>query len=51
MYKNNFFNFKKQLPDYFWDTKIDSNMKCMNTVTKRVLNENYSHHIERLMVI
>lgn len=51
IYKNNFFDFQNKLPEYFWNTEKDSKMKCMDTVTKRVLHENYSHHIERLMVI
>jgi deoxyribodipyrimidine photolyase-related protein len=51
IYKNNFFWFTKKLPDYFWDTEKKTDLNCLNTVVKRVLNENYSHHIERLMII
>lgn len=51
IYKNNFFQFKNKLPDFFWNSEKESKMKCIKTVTKRVLDNNYSHHIERLMII
>ena len=39
------------MPDYFWNSKVKSDLNCVNTVVKRVLEKNYSHHIERLMII
>ena len=37
------------LPQMFWDG--DMEMNCLRTVIGRVLQDGYSHHIERLMVI
>ncbi len=46
---SNFFNAKKQLPEFFWngDTKLNCLSQCINE-TK---NNAYAHHIQRLMVL
>ncbi len=52
IYTNNYFNNKNKLPDYFWWKNIDScKMNCVKTSIKRVLDNSYWHHIERLMII
>jgi deoxyribodipyrimidine photolyase-related protein len=37
------------LPAFFWTG--DTDLRCMSTVIRRVLDTGYSHHIERLMVL
>lgn len=39
----------RPLPRLFWDGQTD--MACLGTVVRRVIDRGYSHHIERLMVI
>ena len=52
IYKNNFLNNYKKLPNYFWWTNLDNcNLNCLKTSISRVLQNNYGHHIERLMII
>lgn len=52
IYKNNFLNHNKKLPDYFWWKNLDNcKANCLKTSISRVLNNSYWHHIERLMVI
>lgn len=52
IYINNFFSHKNNLPDFFWWKDLDKcKMNCLKKVIKRVLKNNYSHHIERLMII
>jgi len=45
----NHWQVSRPLPDLFWSAKTD--MNCLRQVTSRVLEEGYSHHIERLMVL
>lgn len=51
LYQENTFDFQNKLPDFFRDTNKKSGLHCLDTVLERVLEENYSHHIERLMII
>lgn len=37
------------LPAFFWTG--DTDLRCLSTVIRRVLDTGYSHHIERLMVL
>jgi len=37
------------LPAFFWTAETD--MQCLSTVIRRVLDTGYSHHIERLMIL
>lgn len=46
---SNFWDFQRPLPEFFWDGGTD--MNCIKHVLGRVLQDGYSHHIERLMVI
>ena len=39
----------RPMPRLFWDGQTD--MACLRTVVQRVIDQGYSHHIERLMVI
>lgn len=45
----NFWNARRQLPDFFWNA--DTDMNCLRTVLQRALHSGYAHHIERLMVL
>jgi len=45
----NFWRANRPLPDWFWDGKTE--MNCLRHVLSRVLEQGYTHHIERLMVI
>jgi len=40
---------RRPLPDLFWTGKTE--MNCLKQVVSRVLDDGYSHHIERLMII
>jgi len=52
IYKNNYFNNSNSLEEYFWWKNLDScKMNCLKTSIKRVLENSYWHHIERLMII
>lgn len=52
IYTENFFKYSQKLPRYFWDISTGSRgMNCVDTVLKKVQTYNYSHHIERLMII
>lgn len=52
IYSQNYFWFNKSLPKYFWWKNLE-NVKenCLKQCISRVLNNNYGHHIERLMII
>lgn len=45
----NHFGFRKKLPEMFWTGK--TGMKCMEECLRPVIQEGYSHHIQRLMVL
>lgn len=45
----NHFNFSAKLPKMFWTGQ--TKMKCMEESLKPVIEEGYSHHIQRLMVL
>lgn len=45
----NHFGFTKKLPSMFWTG--DTKMKCMEESLKPVIEEGYSHHIQRLMIL
>ncbi len=57
IYTQNILDQREKLPSKWW--KYDgksyewniTSMNCVDTVLKRVQDENYSHHIERLMII
>lgn len=52
IYKNNFFSYNKDLDNFFrWQDLDLLKMNCLKCVLKKVNTFNYSHHIERLMVI
>lgn len=52
IYNNNFFNYNKKLDSFFrWENINDLKMNCLKCVLKKVNTYNYSHHIERLMII
>ncbi len=51
IYKQNTLNHTNELPDYFWKDAKRSDMKCLSSTLKQVQSENFSHHIQRLMVI
>lgn len=52
IYKNNFLNHNNNLPEYFWWKNLSKcKANCLKTSISRVLENNYGHHIERLMVI
>ena len=57
IYSHNILDHHTKLPDSWWSYAEEKNrgditgMNCIDTVIQRVQNENYSHHIERLMVI
>lgn len=45
----NFMNFEKSLPELFWSA--DTKMHCMQQSLEPVIEQGYSHHIQRLMVL
>jgi len=45
----NHFGFTNNLPDMYWSG--DTKMKCMEQSIKPVIEEGYSHHIQRLMIL
>ena len=47
--KVNFWNAQRPLPRFFWDANTD--MHCLHQVIARALNDGYTHHIERLMIL
>ncbi|NDK10248.1 hypothetical protein GW846_05740 [Candidatus Gracilibacteria bacterium] len=51
MYLRNHFEHEADLPDFFWSQVEKSDMNCLTTTLKQVQDENFSHHIQRLMVI
>ncbi len=40
---------RRPMPQLFWDGETE--LACLRTVVERLLDDGYSHHIERLMVI
>lgn len=47
--ESNHFGFTEKLPEQFWTGK--TTLKCMEESIKPVLDEGYSHHIQRLMIL
>jgi deoxyribodipyrimidine photolyase-related protein len=45
----NHFGFTKKLPEKYWSGK--TKMKCMEQSIRPVIEEGYSHHIQRLMIL
>jgi deoxyribodipyrimidine photolyase-related protein len=45
----NHFGFTEKLPEMYWTG--ETKMKCMEQSIKPVINEGYSHHIQRLMIL
>lgn len=45
----NYFNFTEPLPELFWSGETD--MYCLAESVRPVLEQGYSHHIQRLMVL
>ena len=45
----NFWNFKRKIPESFW--RGETNIPPLDNVIKKVLENAYCHHIERLMVL
>lgn len=45
----NHWQMTRPLPDFFWTGETE--MNCLHRVIRRVLDDGYSHHIERLMII
>ena len=45
----NHFGFENKLPEMYWSG--ETKMKCMEESIRPVINEAYSHHIQRLMVL
>ena len=45
----NHFGFTEKLPEIYWTG--DTKMKCMEESLKPVIQEAYSHHIQRLMIL
>ncbi len=39
----------RPLPDFFWDAKTD--MNCLRDTVEGVVDDGFSHHIQRLMVV
>jgi deoxyribodipyrimidine photolyase-related protein len=46
---NNFFKFKKKIPKSFYNAT--TGIEPVDIIIKRVLDNSYSHHIERLMIL
>lgn len=57
IYRENVLDHHEKLPEKWWNYDGKKNdgeitgMNCIDTVVQRVQSENYSHHIERLMII
>jgi deoxyribodipyrimidine photolyase-related protein len=51
IHTRNHFDHQEKLPDFFWQHAEKSDMRCLSTTLQQVQNENFSHHIQRLMVI
>jgi deoxyribodipyrimidine photolyase-related protein len=57
IYSQNVLDHNIELPEKWWNYGWAKNewdittLNCVDTVVKRVQDENYSHHIERLMII
>ena len=47
--KNNFFNAKHNLPDFYWTA--DTKMNCLHQCVLETRKNAYAHHIQRLMVL
>jgi deoxyribodipyrimidine photolyase-related protein len=47
--QSNFWDAHNPLPAFFWDGHTD--MNCLRMVIARALNDGYTHHIERLMLL
>lgn len=47
--KVNVFNHQNPLPSYYWTG--NTKMNCVSTVVHEVIENGYSHHIQRLMVL
>lgn len=47
--KENFFNAKRKLPDFFWTAQTQ--MNCLKQCITETKQNAYAHHIQRLMVI
>lgn len=45
----NYFNFEHELPDLYWSG--ETKMHCMSECVRPVIQDGYSHHIPRLMVL
>lgn len=45
----NGWNARRPMPRMFWDAKTE--MNCIRHVAGRVIEDGYSHHIERLMIV
>lgn len=45
----NHFGFEESLPELYWTAETD--MKCMEESLRPVIDEGYSHHIQRLMIL
>jgi len=46
--EQNFFNAKRNLPDFFWDG--NTKMQCLKSAITQSLEHAYAHHIQRLMI-
>jgi deoxyribodipyrimidine photolyase-related protein len=46
---SNTWNAARPMPAMFWTAQ--TNMRCIQTVVQRLLDDGYNHHIERLMII
>jgi len=47
--KSNVFRYERPLPAFYWGE--ETRMNCLRTVVKEVIDNGYSHHIQRLMVL
>ena len=47
--KSNFFNAKRKLPSFYWNSKTE--MNCLRNCVKETKENAYAHHIQRLMVL
>lgn len=47
--ETNHFGFTEKLPDMYWTGK--TKMKCLEESIRPVIEEGYSHHIQRLMIL
>jgi deoxyribodipyrimidine photolyase-related protein len=46
---SNTWNAQRPMPQMFWDGETD--MNCIRHVVERVMDDGYTHHIERLMIV